>query len=149
MKYIPISGNPKILSISGFIFAELSEDIINDYINVGIYIGLSVSEYYLRNPYRNDNKKVIVLIGINKQELKKQDIKEVNKLGLPLINTSGNYYSIPVVHKINNKNIPTLEHMEKLLVELDELAIRLKIHNSNGIRLTFKNKIIQLIKLDD
>lgn len=149
MKYVPITSNPEILEISGFIFGELSEDLINDYIRMGIYIGLSVGEHYLTKPYRNDNESVIILIGINKKVLSHSELKIVNRLGLPLVKESNNYYNIPVINRINKKKVNTIEQMKMLIFDPTEKIIQLKIHNNNGIRITVQNQKIIKIKIAD
>ena len=147
LKYIPISFNNNLYEYKGLIFAELSEDIINNYINVGIYIGTSVSDYYLTKPYRSEIAYLIVLIDINKIALNDKLLKCVNDLGLPLVNNNKSY-SIPYVTKLNKKKLCTLDEFKNAIETNEESIIKLNVYNSNKLKIIIKNNGIEEIKID-
>ena len=148
LKYIQISFNNNLYNYNGLIFAELSEDIINNYMNVGIYIGLSVSNYYLNKPYRSDIEYLIVLIDIDKTVLSNDILSSVNEIGLPLIDNN-KMHSIPYIKKINKKKIHTLNELKQILDNNEnENIIQMNVHNSNKIKIITKNNVIEKIKMD-
>lgn len=105
MKYIPMEFNGKIYEFANMKFIELSEDIINDYISLGIDTGGSVGDYYIQNPYREDsNHFVVILIDINKSKLSQKVKDTINKIGLPVVPISGKKHSLAVITKINKNN---------------------------------------------
>ena len=81
MKYIPIEFNKKVYEFAHMKFIELSEDIINHYLNLGIMTGLSVGEEYIDCPYRNTESFVVILIDIDKSTLPTKLRKIVNNIG--------------------------------------------------------------------
>jgi hypothetical protein len=146
MKYIPLSFNRNIYELDGFIFAELSEDIINNYLNMGIIIGTSVSEYYIEKPYRSETEMILVLIDINKSNLSDDILDNINNFHLPLININEKKYSIPYISKINKKKIMNIESLIKFVEEKENFTINLNVKNAKNIKLVIKNKRINEIK---
>lgn len=147
LKYIPISFNNNLYEYKGLIFAELSEDIINNYINVGIYIGMSVADYYLTKPYRSEIEYLIILVDINKTTLNNNLLKSINELGLPLINNNKSY-SIPYITKVNKKKVCTLDELKNIMESNNDNIIKLDVHNSNKLKIVIKNNDIEEIKID-
>ena len=146
MKYIKTIFSGKTFTYNGLVFGEISEDIINNYIKVGIYIGLSLQDYYLVNPYRNDDERVVVLLDINRKLLSDQLIKVIDKLQLPLINTVNKNYSVPIVSRINKKKIVSLDDMVSILGKQLNSTIHLTIHKSNEIKGIVKNGLLMDIQ---
>jgi len=147
LKYIPISFNNNLYEYKGLIFAELSEDIINNYINVGIYIGMSVADYYLTKPYRSEIEYLIILVDINKTTLNNNLLKSINELELPLINNNKSY-SIPYITKVNKKKVCTLDELKIIMESNNDNIIKLDVHNSNKLKIVIKNNEIEEIKID-
>lgn len=135
MKYIPITFSGSIINYKGFIFIEMSEDIILNYYNIGINIGQSLSEYFLTNPYRNENERVVTLIDIDKNRINKKNLDIINELGLPLVNTVDKYYMVPILKKINKKKISNLKDLEKLLLLEEDKTLRFTINDRMKIKI--------------
>ena len=146
MRYIPITFNSDIYNYKGFMFTELSEDIIHNYIGNGILIGNSVADYYLKSPYRSNPEFVIVLLNVDKNQVNKTILKKVNKLGLPLKHINNKTYSIPYVFRVNNKKISSLCELKSCLESNDNNIINFNVHESNKIRLTIKNNDISKLE---
>ncbi len=142
MRYIPITFNSDVYNYKGFIFTELSEDIINNYISNGIQIGNSVADYYLKSPYRSNTEFVIILFDIDKTQITKTILKQVNKLGLPLKHINAKIYSVPYIFRLNNKKVISLNELTKYLESNINNIITFNVYQSNKIRLTIKNNDI-------
>lgn len=153
LKYIPITFNNNVFDYNGFIFVELSEDILNIYMDTGIFVGQSIMEYYLEKPYRSDTEYVIALIDIQRKSLNKELLSNITKAGLPLKFIQNKSYSIPYISKLNNKKIKTLAEFKDILLQTPDMdpnidgtnTIILKVHRSNNIKITIKNQIINEI----
>jgi hypothetical protein len=148
LKYIPITFNNYAYNYKGLIFVELSEDIINDYLESGIFVGQSVGKYYLDKPYRSDSSYVIALIDIKKKQLNNELVNSINRIGLPLINTKAKFYSIPYVSKLNNKKVNTLAEFEKVMETNSEITIKMHVNESHNIKIIIKNRDVCEIKTD-
>lgn len=142
MKYIQNVFNGKTFTYNGLVFGEISEDIINNYIKVGIYIGNSLQEYYLKNPYRNEDERVVVLLDINRKQMKGEITNAIDHLKLPLINTINKNYSIPIVSKVNKKKITSLNDMIDILKKQSNGVIYLAAYKMNEIKAIIKNNVI-------
>lgn len=132
MKYIPITFNNKTYNYHGLIFGEISEDIINNYSNNGIFIVTSFSDFYLNTPYRNQNEYVVVLLDIDKSVIHNNILMKMNDIGLPLINKKDRTYIMPIISKINKKKITSLEDLRSILDKEEEVKINLNINNNES-----------------
>ncbi|QKF93774.1 peptidase S1 Pa clan [Fadolivirus algeromassiliense] len=151
LRYIPISFNNNLITIGGFTFIELSEDIINNYINIGVNIGISFSEYYLKNPYRNDNEYIVVLLDIDKTMINNTLLENTNEFGFPLININGKIYSMATISKINKRKLQNINEFKKLLDSQSDLNIQLSVNmlnKVNNFKMTIVDHKINSLKLD-
>lgn len=148
MRFIPISFNNNIITIDGFTFIELSEDIINTYMNMGVYIGKSFAEYYIINPYRNDNEYIIILLDVDKSSVDKTILEHINEFGLPLINLRNNEYSMATITRVNKKKILNLDELKNILSSTNNITFQMSIDNSKKIKLMITNNKINTLKLD-
>jgi len=149
LKYIPISFNHNMFDCYGLIFTELSEDIINNYLDMGILIADSIGKYYLEKPYRSDIEHIIVLIDIHKNRLPENIVNDINKIGLPLKLIKNKNYIIPYVSELNNQKIKTLDELKAALnMENKEFVLKLIMKQSSNIKVVIKNQNIHEIKTD-
>ena len=154
MRYISLTFNNDIVNIEGFIFVELSEDIINNYMNMGIYIGKSFAEYYLINPYRNNNESVIILLDIDKTNIDNNIKNVINEAGFPLIHISERLYGMAMISKVNKKKINTISEFKEITNSLQDLSIQLIVKSSKqDLATNFKmnvsnKKVVTLKKLE-
>jgi hypothetical protein len=138
MKYIQNAFNGKTFAYNGLIFGEISEDIINNYIKVGIYIGKSLQDNYLVNPYRNNDERVVVLLDVNRKQIREELNDIVDRLKLPLVNISDKNYSIPIVSKLNKRRITSLDDMINILKKQFNGIMYLSVYRSNEIKVVIK-----------
>lgn len=148
MKYIPVSFSNKMLTIDGFTFIELSEDIINTYMNMSIYIGKSFTDHYIINPYRNDAESIMVLLDIDKNNINKEILTIANDLGLPLVNLHEKNYGMAMITRINKKKPINLDEFKKLLMGTNNIAMQLTVNNFIKIKLIITDNKITTLKLD-
>lgn len=141
IKYIPLMSTNNIFTYNGLVFGIINENIIKEYNNVGINIGYSLREYYINNPYRNEQLDVIVLLDINKNGLDKKIIEKIDSIGLPVHHISEKEYAIPVIKKINKHKITSLEKLKEILVLQLKNTIYITMNNIN-IKIQMNNKQI-------
>lgn len=148
MKYIPIESNKKIYEFSHMTFMELSEDIINYYIDLGILTGKSISDKYISTPYRNIESFIVILIHIDKTHLTSKIKKNVIDIGLPLVPIKNNQYSFTVISKINNTTINSLKDIIALTnCNISDVVINATVHDYGKLNIIIKNNdIINIIK---
>ena len=145
LKYIPLTSNNRILTYNGLVFGEINENIINEYIDVGIHLGYSLKEYYINNPYRNGPIHIVVLLDIDKNNLKKNISDKINTYGLPLLHIKEKEYGIPIVKKINKHKITSLDKMKSILDKQSKNTIYLNIDDIKNIKFQIEdNQLIDL-----
>ena len=142
MKYIPIEFNKKIFEFANMKFIELSEDIINHYLNLGINTGLSVADKYIDNPYRHTENFIVILTDIDKTKLVSRLRKTVTNIGLPLVPIKNKQYSFTIIKKINSNKITCLDdfvkytnqegHNEIIIDAIIDSFGKIVIHVKNG-----------------
>lgn len=149
MKYIPITFNGKVVEYNGLKLIEISEDIIENHDNIGFRIGLSLMEYYLKKPYRNESESIIVLIDINKSMMNKNNLEKINEIGLPLINIDNRDYIMPVLTKVNKKKITALDDLKMIIDSNVNNTLQFKIQNSSKkVKFIIKGNDIETIKFN-
>jgi hypothetical protein len=127
-KTIPINHNNKFIINNGFVFTELTENIIEFYRNHNIYIGGDVLDEYANNMYTGN--KIVVLINIiNNQFNQLIDIK------LPLVpnNNCKNEYYLCIIDNLNNKKINNLNDLSK---NINDHKNNFKLHTDNQTKLS-------------
>lgn len=147
-KYIPISDNGKIVTYAGMNFIELSEEIVNSYRDNNINISESISEWYVMNPFRQGEKKIIALINIYKDKLDNEILRKLDKLNIPLLKDNNKYF-ISILSSITN-SINQESKIEKI-DNIDNLKDNLNNTPSDGeivFNITLKNKKIKIITVD-
>lgn len=143
LKYIPLKSKYNTFEFNGLTFGEMSENIINDYIDVGIHLGYSLKEYYINNPYRNEKIHIVVLLDIDKN-VHKQLIDKIITSGLPLLHIKEKEYGIPIIKKVNKHKITSLDKMKNILSQQTKNTIYLNIDNRNIKILIENNQIIDI-----
>ncbi|ARF11751.1 hypothetical protein Klosneuvirus_2_187 [Klosneuvirus KNV1] len=141
LKYIPLISKNNIFEYHGLVFGEISENIINDYIDVGIHLGYSLKDYYINKPYRNDQIQIVVLLDIDKN-IHKYLIDKINLNGLPLLHIKDKEYGIPIIKKINKHKITSLEKMKNILSKQPKNIIYLDIDDIKKIKIQIENNQI-------
>lgn len=142
MKYIPLVSYNNIFKYNGCVFGEINENIINEYLKIGINIGYSLKDYYINNPYRNDNIHVVVLLDIEKSSITDTLNDKLDSLGLPLLYIKDKEYSIPIIKKINKHKVTSLEKLKSILLKQERNIIYLDNGEIKTIKIHInKNKI--------
>lgn len=146
IKYIPMEFNNKVYEFSHMIFIELSEDIINYYVDLGIFTGQSVKDKYIDTPYHNSESKIIIMININKTQLLPKIKKIVTDIGLPIVPIKNKQCSFTIVKKINGNVIDNLEDLIKY-INNDSTVINMNIDGYGKLNINIKDQnIISIIK---
>lgn len=148
-KYIPIEFNRKTYEFANMTFIELSEDIINHYIDLGIFTGKSINDKYIDTPYRNtENNFVVVMINIDKSKLSSKLKKTVAQIGLPLVPIQNRQYSFTIIKKINGNNVSCIEDLIKNSGNnTTDVIMNASIESYGKLNMTIKNgDIISIIK---
>jgi len=129
-RYIPMDWNGDSIKINGLKLIELSEDIIEEYFDQDIYLGQTSLHNYGIVPYNNNNKRVVILISIDKKEIEKY--REYN---LPLSKIDKEF-NLPILEKINRRKIDSLDKVRESIKENNTLHF--KISNKKSIKIRFK-----------
>ncbi len=140
MKNIMINSNNRYYDLRGFIFTEISEDIIEFYRNHNILLSGKIAENYLQNPYVNSSSRLVALVNIDKKQFSKFDLDRLFTFGIPLIKIekTTNEYCLPILENINKKKIINLDSLNNT-----EMSEKLKLKFSSG-----KDKFLS-IEIDD
>jgi hypothetical protein len=139
MKYVQITFNGLIVDYKGFLFIEMSEDIILNYYNLGIDIGQFLDKYLIVTPYRNEQEHIVVLIDIDKNRISKKNLDIVNTTGLPLMNKTEKYYMIPILKKINKKRIFNLKDLKQSLSQEEDRIFRFAMCDLSRVKILDKH----------
>jgi hypothetical protein len=153
MKYIKIKSNTKFCNLNGLIFIEMNEEFIEICRNNEIILDNSIMKYLINEPYRDNNKTIVILVDIIRDDIVEDDIQLYNSLGLPFIRSKENCYEIKadntkyrmaIAKKINGKNITNLSVLCEEHGKINKTEIlKLEIGNSKNIGITFKNNRIK------
>jgi hypothetical protein len=140
MIYIPKITN-QYYKYNGFIFIELSINMIENLYLHNKYLAGSCVEKYQNSPFRNDSsQKIVVIIDSN------GECSESVKFGLhpnfPFIkiNKKKNIYALPVVVKVNNVKIKNLDHFIDILKINYKNTLNFNIANSTKRKIVLFNK---------
>lgn len=146
MTKISYNVNNNFISHNGFIFVELTENILINYdLTLSSVTGECIDIYQKNNYTNNYNIKVIALVHIDKLNLTEKKLNEVNNLGLPIINNaSDGSYSIPILKKINNQPVENLHHLQNLLCDAatNSVKFQFKATTTNTFTILFEHKNI-------
>lgn len=144
LKYIPVSFNNFTLNHKGFVFMEVSEDLIDKCRKNGIDICKSIFNQYCLKPYRNEKKHIIVLIDIERDKINEYCLEQIDKIGLPFVNNNNNEeYDLAVVRKFNKRKVNTLESLKTLIKKEIEFTIYMGIRDK--IKIKFINGDVSMI----
>ncbi len=115
LRNIRINHNDRYCVLNGFVFTELTENIIEFYRNHNIHIVGDVLEKYAILPY--NGSKPIVLVNVMNSKFNKNDMNIISNIGLPLLkkkNMKSEFY-LCVLDTINKKKISDLHDVERLI----------------------------------
>lgn len=116
VRNIQINHDDRYCVINGFVFTELTENIIEFYRNHNICLMGDVFERYAVQSYGSYQKlKLIVLINIINNDFNKADMVTINNVGIPLLKKKNakNEFYLCVLEKINKKKINDLHDLER------------------------------------
>lgn len=137
-KYIPLKANYEVIDYNGFQFMELSEEIFDQLINLGIDPYPSVKEY-IKKQFRNKHHYIVILVGVHDVEYTKNSSK---KIQLPFILQENAMYNgdklLSYVFKLNKKKILSLNDMKK----------ELYLNRTNNIRMKASDDLMYNICVD-
>lgn len=142
-KYISITEENKYLEFGGFVFIELSEEMLDRYRHHGIILSGHILDYYIRHPYRNGEEKIIILIDIIRSNFTDDILSQFNEIGIPLLNIKENKYSVSILTKINKRKVINIDQIHELLENYhhrNKLVFYLKLDNNSQLKLNFINK---------
>jgi len=142
LKYIPIESNKKIYEFANMKFIELSEDIINYYIDSEIITCKSIGDKYIDTPYRNANNYVVIMFDIDKTQLYLEIKETVTDIGLPITPIKDKQFSFTVIKKINNNIINSIEDVIRNTSNIDDVIINAKIHDYGKLNIVVRNNNI-------
>ena len=109
---VNIFNNHKYLYWKGFIFTELSEELILNLNHSGIILTGDIFENYKRI---HDNKtKIVILIDIDYKVLNKKTLNQLINIKLPYIKYN-NGYTLFILEKIGNNKILSLIDLKTIL----------------------------------
>ena len=124
IRTIQITHDNRYSTINGFVFTELTENIIEFYRNHNIQISGDLLERYAIDSFGSvDQPRPIVLINIINSEFSKQHIDLVRRIGLPLLkkkNTKNEYY-LCILDTINKQRVTRLADIDGLLSDKNKL----------------------------
>lgn len=145
-KYIKfnLEHNYKLINYKGLIITEMSEELLNYYDNLDIKISGLIEDYY-NNCYTFENKKIIIIINIEYDNISQDLSKVYKKIGLPLIKDIDDKYNIPIITKVNKIKINNLVDIEKE-IKKSKLFFNIKFTQKNSIILYYDDTNVRLIK---
>ena len=146
-KYINIPYNNKFINLSGFIFIELCEELIDLYRNHNIVLSGSIIKHITESPFRNTDDSVLVLIDILRNKFLDDEIKKIDAIGLPLHNISLNQYSLAQVQKVNKRRIKNIDMFSDVIRNNHNISIRLNLNDKFNIRLNFNECTFDFIEI--
>ena len=132
---INIFNNNHYIYWKGFIFTELSEELIYEINSSGVKL---LGKYFEnRKIIKNYKTKLVVLLDIDYKALDQETSDELQKIGLPY-KPYENGYTLLVLEKINNKKITTIADLLTILEKSDTKVIcdYLAEDNEKSLRLT-------------
>jgi len=103
MPYLPTR---RYWSIDGFVFTDMSEEIITEYSSLYTLTNAVDLAFYKR-------EKSICLIDIDRSVLSEKILNKVDKLGLPLIENNDKF-TIPVISKIDKVKVTKIEDIHNI-----------------------------------
>lgn len=105
---IPISSKIDYCMWSGLIFIQLTEEILKYYHNLGTSLYTSLIEHHFNNPFDDNEKKIIVMIDMDKTHMSPKIQDLFSKYNLPISQPKMNIFDVPVVTKCDGKNVKNL-----------------------------------------
>ena len=148
-KYLSIITEHKYCEYNGFIFMELSEEFIEMYNRVNNMIFMNyMIKYMYDTPYKNNADKVVVLVDINRNVLKRSIVDILDRLHIPIIKLADNECNMYQLIKVNEnevQNITTFQQLIRRIVN-NTLYLKYPTHNNKKIKINFQNKQINSIK---
>jgi len=93
----------------------------------------------------SSNRKVIVIVDINRDRIDREILNIIDELKFPLINIEENKYVMPELVKVNNtiiKNLKELSEIARLNIE----NISLKTYKKQKINIGVNNRLVSIVK---
>jgi len=154
MKYIQISNffdyehmnnqkNKKYyFEFAGFIFAELTESIINEYRKKNIILRNVIDKYMNQYKYRDKDISIIVIIHADSNIF---DTASDYKDFFPLKYNSGNEHDIGILTKVNKKQITRLSDIKEYIDKQSLTKMNFEFNSEFKIHMIFER--LTLIKI--
>lgn len=138
-----IKSNNEYVLLKGYIFLELSEELINYFRRNNIILTGKIFDNFNIGKFdmMNDNSRYVILLNYDSKFNDKSD-KYNNLLRMPLVNNRMKHYFM-LVDKVGNKKIHNINDLKKIFNEIDNQK------NTNVKNTNVKNTIIQLIDNED
>lgn len=144
IKLIPEENNMKFVELYGLIFTEISEELLKDYYKKDIILVNEFIEKINKRPF-SSNRKIIVIVDINRDRIDREILNIIDELKFPLINIEENKYVMPELVKVNNiiiKNLKELSEIARLNIE----NISLKTYKKQKINIGVNNRLVSIVK---
>ena len=155
MRYIPVVSDKKYVEHCGLIFTEITEELLELYRNNGINISGPFLNNYIKNPYRNGNESIIIVLDINRNNIPDKILNKFDDIGLPLVQVSveaksNKTYNMLQLLKINKKKIINLEILKETLNNSEKNIMRFRLNYGKRIKLITTDKIesLEVIKIN-
>lgn len=145
MKYITTTYDGKYIQIAGFTFIELTEDMIHFLEDCSIILIGTITKYYKTRPFRVADKKIIVLIDMDTNQMADNIATKANELGLPILHQFKSFCYLPVITKINGEKISSLNQLNQL-INGDNNKVSLSLSEKISMAIEIKNNICVSIK---
>ncbi len=144
-KYLPILYDKKYIDYNGLIFIELSEELIELYVNNGYYFDKVVDEYMDKRPYRNSDEKIVVLIDIIRKKISKKDLLLFDKLNIPFECSTEQNYNIYKLTKINKNKVTCLESIKDILTHKKDILYFTSSFKETNLKIVYEKTTLSQI----
>jgi len=125
-KYIPIEYDNKYYEYNGIVFMEASEELIEMYDDVEL--NKLIKKYYVTQPYRNGNKRIVLLVNILGKYIDRYK---------DIVTNNTKLRNIYILTKINKNKVNTLGDIPRIVNKQRKNTLYL---NGKDIILKFNGK---------
>ena len=152
-KYLSNIMEHKYCSYNGFIFMELSEEYIELYNKIrGNMFYNYMIKYMIERPYRDDYKKVVVLIDINKNSIDNvRTVSKLDELNIPVVKLMEDECDMYQLIKINDMDVIDITSVQKCVrnSNINTFYLKYPTHNNNKIKIKFHNNTVRNVEYWD
>lgn len=134
---IPYSNANKYINYNGLILVELTESIIIDLEKI-MDINCECIDIFENDNYSNKGIKIIALIDLDRSMLDDNENNMFDDIGFPIVQNDDSTYSIPILQKIDRKQINNLDELITI-IENKNIDRTLQFKTKRTINILIKN----------